>query len=145
MSEVPCTDVRGSLHSWRVAAGGEGFLERDDPLVKLVVLARTDLAMSRGKIAAQVAHAAVLAALNGLGTPDFATWLEQGQPKVVLKVGDANELRRLAEAVKQAGLPISLVADAGRTQLPPGTLTCAAIGPAEDRRIDAITGDLPLL
>jgi PTH2 family peptidyl-tRNA hydrolase len=55
--------------------------------VKLVLLARTDLAMSRGKIAAQVAHAAVLAALNGLGTADFATWLEQGQPKVVLKVG----------------------------------------------------------
>ena len=113
--------------------------------MKLVLLARTDLAMSRGKIAAQVAHAAVLAALNGLGTADFATWLEQGQPKVVLKVGDADELRRLAEAGKQAGLPISLVEDAGRTQLPPGTLTCAAIGPAEDRRIDAITGDLPLL
>lgn len=101
--------------------------------------------MSRGKIAAQVAHAAVLAALSGLGTADFATWLEQGQPKVVLKVGDANELRRLAEAGKDAGLPISLVADAGRTQLPPGTLTCAAIGPAEDCLIDAITGDLPLL
>jgi PTH2 family peptidyl-tRNA hydrolase len=112
--------------------------------VKLVLLTRTDLAMSRGKIAAQVAHAAVLAALNGLGTADFATWLEQGQPKVVLKVGDA-QLLRLAEAGKQAGLPISLVADAGLTQLPPGTLTCAAIGPAEDRRIDAITGDLLLL
>ncbi len=122
-----------------------GGVERDDHPVKLVVLARTDLAMSRGKLAAQVAHAAVLAALNGLGTADFATWLEQGQPKVVLKVGDANELRRLAEAGKDAGLPISLVADAGRTQLQPGTLTCAAIGPAEDRRIDAITGDLPLL
>lgn len=113
--------------------------------MKLVLLTRTDLAMSRGKIAAQVAHAAVLAALNGLGTADFATWLEQGQPKVVLKVGDANELLRLAEAGKQAGLPISLVADAGLTQLPPGTLTCAAIDPAEDRRIDAITGDLLLL
>jgi peptidyl-tRNA hydrolase, PTH2 family len=120
-------------------------VERDHHPVKLVVLARTDLAMSCGKMAAQVAHAAVLAALHGLGTADFATWLEQGQPKVVLKVGDANELRRLVEAVKHAGLPLSLVADAGRTQLPPGTLTCAAIGPAEDRRIDAITGDLPLL
>lgn len=113
--------------------------------MKLVLLARTDLAMSCGKIAAQVAHAAVLAALNGLGTADFVTWLEQGQPKVVLRVGDANELRRLAEAGKQAGLPISLVADAGRTELAPGTQTCAAIGPAEDRRIDAITGDVPLL
>ena len=113
--------------------------------MKLVLLARTDVAMSCGKIAAQVAHAAVLAALTGLGTADLATWLEQGQPKVVLGVGAANELRRLAEAGKQAGLPISLVADPGRTQLPPGTLTCAAIGPAEDRPIDAITGDLPLL
>jgi PTH2 family peptidyl-tRNA hydrolase len=109
--------------------------------VKLVLLARTDLAMSRGKIAAQVAHAAVLAALNGLGTADFATWLEQGQPKVVLKVGDADELRRMAEAGKQAGLPISLVADAGRTQLPPGTLPA----PRSAQRKTAGSTPLPVI
>jgi PTH2 family peptidyl-tRNA hydrolase len=53
--------------------------------VKLVFLVRTDLAMGRGKIAAQVAQAAVLAALGCAGTPDLAKWLDQGQPKVVLK------------------------------------------------------------
>jgi PTH2 family peptidyl-tRNA hydrolase len=113
--------------------------------VKLVFLVRTDLAMGRGKIAAQVAHAAVLAALGCLGTPDFSKWLDQGQPKVVLKVSDADEFCHLAEAARGAGLPVFLVADAGRTQLPSGTLTCCAIGPANERRIDALTGDLPLL
>ena len=113
--------------------------------VKLVFLVRTDLAMGRGKIAAQVAHAAVLAALGGAGTLDFSKWLDQGQPKVVLKVSDADEFRRLAQAAQGAGLPVFLVSDAGRTQLPSGTLTCCAIGPADERQIDALTGDLPLL
>jgi PTH2 family peptidyl-tRNA hydrolase len=114
--------------------------------VKLVFLVRTDLAMGRGKIAAQVAHAAaVLAALGCAGTPDLAKWLDQGQPKVVLKVSDADEFCRLAEAARGAEVPVFLVSDAGRTQLPSGTLTCCAIGPADERRIDALTGDLPLL
>ena len=113
--------------------------------MKLVFLVRTDLAMGRGKIAAQVAHAAVLAALGCADTPDFSKWLDQGQLKVVLKVPNADEFCRLAEAAKGTGLPVFLVSDAGRTQLPSGTLTCCAIGPADDRRIDALTGDLSLL
>ena len=52
---------------------------------------------------------------------------------------------RLAEAARGAEVPVFLVSDAGRTQLPSGTLTCCAIGPADERRIDALTGDLPLL
>jgi PTH2 family peptidyl-tRNA hydrolase len=37
------------------------------------------------------------------------------------------------------------VHDAGRTQVPAGTPTCAAIGPATDEAVDAVTGDLRLL
>jgi PTH2 family peptidyl-tRNA hydrolase len=114
--------------------------------VKLVLVVRTDLGMGRGKIAAQVAHAAVAAALaNRSRRGDFAAWLRDGQPKVVLKVGSAAELADIVRAAAAAGLPVEVIQDAGRTQLAPGTLTCCAVGPAPGGRIDAVTGALSLL
>jgi PTH2 family peptidyl-tRNA hydrolase len=112
---------------------------------KLVVVVRTDLALGRGKLAAQVAHAAVAATLAGLGGPDTAQWLREGQPKVVLKVPGEPELRAVADQAGQAQLPVEVICDAGRTQVSPGTLTCCAIGPADIARIDAVTGALSLL
>lgn len=113
--------------------------------VKLAVVVRSDLGMGRGKIAAQVAHAAVAAVLTSLGRDDFAGWLRDGQPKVVLKVTGAGQLADVVQQARAAGLPVELVNDAGRTQVSPGTLTCCAIGPAESQRIDAVTAGLPLL
>ena len=113
--------------------------------VKLAVVVRTDLAMGRGKIAAQVAHAAVAAALGNLEGADFAAWLCDGQPKVILKVPTAEQLQDVAQRARASGLPVELVSDAGRTQVTPGTLTCCAVGPAEGDRIDAVTAGLPLL
>jgi|SRR5215472_10174679 len=112
---------------------------------KLVLVVRTDLGMGRGKIAAQAAHAAVLAALAAAGGADFARWLAEGQPKVVLKAGTGERLRQVADGALAAGLPVEVVHDAGRTQVPPGTATCCAIGPADAGRIDAVTAGLSLL
>jgi peptidyl-tRNA hydrolase, PTH2 family len=112
---------------------------------KLVLLVRVDLGMSRGKIAVQAAHAAVAAALAAQGRGDFAAWLADGQPKVALRAADDEELSRVAAAARAAGLPVEIIRDAGRTQLAPGTPTCCAIGPAENARVDAVTGRLPLL
>jgi len=113
--------------------------------MKLAVVVRADLDMGRGKIAAQVAHAAVAAVLANLGTDDLAGWLREGQPKVVLKVTSGGELEDVIHRAEAARLPVELVNDAGRTQVAPGTLTCCAVGPAQSHRIDAITAGLPLL
>jgi PTH2 family peptidyl-tRNA hydrolase len=113
--------------------------------VKLVVVVRTDLGMGRGKIAAQVAHAAVAATLASLGTTDFAAWLAEGQPKVVLRARTAGQLEDVVRQAQAAGLPVEVISDAGRTQVAPGTLTCCALGPAESQRIDAVTAGLALL
>jgi PTH2 family peptidyl-tRNA hydrolase len=113
--------------------------------VKLALIVRTDLDMGRGKIAAQVAHAAVAAALAAAGSGDGARWLADGQPKIVLKVSGADLLESLIVAAVEAGLPVEPVLDAGRTQVAPGTLTCCAIGPAAAERIDAVTAGLALL
>jgi PTH2 family peptidyl-tRNA hydrolase len=130
-----------------VTAARTPFMRRYGVLMeaKLAVVVRADLAMGRGKIAAQVAHAAVAAVLANLGTDDLAGWLRDGQPKVVLKVTSAGQLQEVIQQAKAAGLPVELVNDAGRTQVAAGTLTCCAIGPAEGQRIDAITAGLPLL
>jgi PTH2 family peptidyl-tRNA hydrolase len=113
--------------------------------VKLVLVVRTDLGMGRGKIAAQAAHAAVGAALAAIGRAEFAEWLAEGQPKVVLRVNSAEELLAVAVRATQAELPSQLIEDAGRTQLAPGTPTCCAVGPAPADRIDTVTGQLSLL
>jgi PTH2 family peptidyl-tRNA hydrolase len=113
--------------------------------VKLALVVRTDLGMTRGKIAAQAAHAAVAAALSALGRPDFNAWAADGQPKVALRVGSLDELAAVCEAALRAGLPVEVIRDAGRTQVEPGTPTCCAIGPAPDERVDAVTGELRLL
>jgi PTH2 family peptidyl-tRNA hydrolase len=118
--------------------------------VKMVVLVRTDLQMGKGKVAAQVAHAAVSAVLEVMeGRREWRAWLEQwlseGQPKVVLKVTSQSELIERCRKASSAGLPCVEIRDAGRTQVEPNTLTCVAIGPGPEELIDSITGDLKLL
>jgi PTH2 family peptidyl-tRNA hydrolase len=113
--------------------------------MKLALVARTDLGMGKGKVAAQVAHAAVAAALRTQGTAAFNAWIREGQPKVVLKVSGEDDLLRVCAAADEAGLHVETIRDAGRTQLEAGTLTCCAIGPAPIDQVDEVTGTLSLL
>lgn len=112
---------------------------------RLTLVIRSDLGMGRGKIAAQAAHAAVTAVLAALGTADFRAWLRDGQPKVVLKAVSEDDLFAIADRAGDAGLPVQMIRDAGRTQVAAGTPTCCAIGPAAVSRIDAVTRALSLL
>jgi PTH2 family peptidyl-tRNA hydrolase len=113
---------------------------------KLVVVVRDDLRMSSGKLAAQVAHAAVTCALEAKAKKGrwFSEWYKEGQRKVVLRAKDFEELRSLKETAARAGLTVALITDAGLTELPPNTTTCLGIGPAPENVIDPVTGHLPL-
>ena len=113
---------------------------------KLVIVIRDDLKMSGGKLAAQVAHAAVTCALESKAKKAkwFSEWYREGQRKVVLKAKDIEQLRSLKDMAAKSGIPFSLVTDAGLTELPPNTTTCLGIGPAPDSALDPITGSLPL-
>jgi len=111
--------------------------------MKQAIVARADLGMGPGKLAAQVAHAA-LNAYEDADDDARSAWRAGGQTKVVLKVDDEPTLLSLAEDARRAGLPVAVVRDAGRTQLDPGTVTALGIGPAEDEAVDRITGDLSL-
>jgi len=114
---------------------------------KQVILVRTDIKMSRGKLAAQVAHAAVAAAFETyrLRREWFELWFDEGQKKVVLKGGSEGDLLYYYNKAKSMGLPVAIIRDAGHTELPPGTLTTVAIGPAPSTDVDKVTGNLKLL
>jgi peptidyl-tRNA hydrolase len=111
--------------------------------MKQAVVARGDLGMGEGKLAAQVAHASLMAYEN---TDDRAqsAWKGDGQKKIVLRVESESRLFELADGADTRGLPHAVVRDAGHTQLDPGTVTALAVGPAEENRVDAVTGDLSL-
>ncbi len=114
---------------------------------KQVIVVRTDIRMSKGKLAVQVAHASVIAAFTAYREYRdwFDKWWATGQKKVVLKGGDEKELLAIAGQARRSDLPVGIVRDAGLTELPPGTLTAVAIGPAPAYKIDRITGRLKLL
>lgn len=103
--------------------------------------------MGKGKLAAQVAHASLAAAEEAMKRrPEwFEGWKNAGQRKVVLKVQSEGELQELFKKSKSAKLPASLIQDMGLTQVEPGTVTCAGIGPGPDEQVDALTGKLKLL
>lgn len=111
---------------------------------KQVILVRDDLKMTKGKMSAQAGHASVSATLK-THKDDLQKWLSEGQKKVVLKVKDKQELLLYKQKAEDAGLVVSLITDAGHTQLEPNTMTCLAIGPDKEEKIDKVTGNLKLM
>ena len=114
---------------------------------KQVIIVRRDINMGTGKIAAQVAHAAVMGAEKVKASIRnwFSSWFAAGQAKVVLKVKNIEELMEVRKQAEELFLPVVQVQDSGLTQIPSGTITCVGIGPAPSELIDKVTFGLKLL
>lgn len=119
----------------------------DEVEYKMVIVVRKDLRLSPGKLAAQVAHAAVTCTLRAKEKKKnwMKKWMDGGQKKVVVKGEGIDHLKELMIQARDLGLPVALITDAGHTELPPGTVTCLGIGPGPENLIDAVTGELTLL
>ena len=111
--------------------------------MKQVIVVNASLGLPKGKLAAQVAHAAVSAMLAS-GREAREQWLREGMPKVVVRADTEFVLARLERQAHDARIPAALIHDAGRTVVPEGTVTCLGLGPAEDDEIDRLTGELKL-
>jgi PTH2 family peptidyl-tRNA hydrolase len=72
-------------------------------------------------------------------------WFEEGQPKIVVKVNDLEELLEVLKDAEDLRVPVIVVQDRGLTQIPSGTLTCICLGPAPSDIIDKVTSELKLL
>jgi len=114
---------------------------------KQVIIVRRDVNMGTGKIAAQVAHAAVMGAekVKVSRREWFSSWFAAGQAKVVVKVKSIEELIKVRNLAEDLHLPVVQVQDSGLTQIPPGTITCIGIGPAPSELVDKVTVQLKLL
>jgi len=114
---------------------------------KQVLVFRSDLQMSKGKIAAQAGHAAVSAAQDAYVHHKkwWEAWLYEGQKKVAVKVPSEKEMSELERGADELGLPHALIIDRGLTEIPEGSVTCLGIGPAPAGMIDRLTGKLKLL
>eukprot|EP00913_Durusdinium_trenchii_P022560 g21191.t1 len=135
---------------------------------KLAVVARKDLQMSAGKLAAQVGHA-VHDAVVECPKAKLAAWEEDGSMIVVPQADSEAELKELLSSAQRLKLQTSDVQDEGprrrpsnvarialrspsgglggsapRPQVEDETWTVLAIGPDVSARVDAVTGPLGL-
>lgn len=115
--------------------------------MKQVIVIRKDLGMRKGKMIAQGAHACLQAYFKAEeADPEVVIeWFETGATKICCGVGSELELLDVYHMAKSAGLPCTIIRDAGRTEFKEPTLTAVAIGPWHSQAIDDITGRLVLL
>ena len=113
----------------------------------MVLVTRQDLQLSKGKLAAQCAHAAADCVLSAKRSNPrtLDQYLRRVARKIVCKVPDLISLKQVYSRAKKAGLVCQLVTDAGHTEIPPGTETVVGIGPGPRGEIDKITGQLSLV
>jgi peptidyl-tRNA hydrolase, PTH2 family len=141
--------------------------------VKQYIIVRTDLPMNAGKLAAQAAHASMKVFFDKMkfsektsvipfypGTSDEEgiagdysfkvtheeqRWIEGNFTKITKKVKNENQLLKVYQAAKDAGLNASLIKDAGLYGLEGENYTCIAVGPNYVEDCEPIVGKLQLL
>lgn len=131
----------------------ETKLQNNEDKIKQVIVARKDLNMRKGKLAAQVGHAVMYATEDWLTSTktteqldNHTTWQENGTPKVVVGVDSEQVLTNILQECSENGIPAYKVVDEGTTEFGgQQTMTCIAIGPAPSSQIDPMTRLLPLL
>lgn len=132
--------LRTLISRYQVATGSK------EP-TKMVLVVRNDLQMTKGKIGAQCAHAAIICFEKAhRKRPSLLNdWLATGQPKVVVQVNSVEKIEALVRAADGKNVIHGMVRDAGRTQVAAGTVTVLGLGPDSVSNIDSLTGKFKLL
>jgi PTH2 family peptidyl-tRNA hydrolase len=114
---------------------------------KMVMVIRTDLKMSKGKMIVQACHAAVESSevAKRENREVWKKWKNGSSKKVALRIESLEELLELYNNTLKLNVACALIKDAGLTELPPGTTTALGIGPNKSEVIDKITGHLQLI
>ena len=112
---------------------------------KMYIVIRKDLKLPKGKMAVQAAHAAVGLAMKMKETQEYKEWFNSGQGKVAVYADDEKHLLQLMQKSKDSGFKTYLVTDAGKTVVAPGTKTCFALGPDDEKKLEPLMGELKLV
>jgi peptidyl-tRNA hydrolase len=94
-------------------------------VAKLYIVMRADLKMGRGKEIAQAIHA-----FRSVD-PEARHNVYDGTAVIGVRADSEEELDAIVAEARQLGHPVGTFLDAGLSHNPPGTRTCAAIGPVE--------------
>ena len=96
--------------------------------------------MGKGKAAAQCCHATLSAYKQAKRKSPEAlrAWECNGQPKVTVKCDSEDDLMLLLTQARSLGLVSAVIADAGRTQIAPGSKTVLAVGPGPAELVDQV-------
>ena len=114
--------------------------------------------LRHGKYIAQGSHASVGALFSigkisedgqtltiPLDNPFINNWVVGNFKKVVCYVETDEALIEIYNQAKGAGIAVSLIRDAGLTEFNGvSTLTAVGIGPDDSKKVDLVTGSLPL-
>ena len=125
---------------------------------KQVIVIRRDLKMRRGKEISQGSHASMafitrrmLDSKNKMNVfhaylkESEQDWVSNSFRKITCQVDSLEELLELEKRAKEASLEVNVITDSGVTEfngVP--TVTCLAIGPDYDEKIDPVTSNLKL-
>ena len=128
--------------------------------LKAIFVVNRGLKLSPGKIAAQVAHAALALArrneaTSGVGAHQSALyrqWSQEHEKIVVVTTNShkaettaVHEMDDLLKKAHALQIPTVEIHDAGRTEVMCGTRTVIGFGPGPAHIIDQVSGDLRLL
>ena len=140
------TDEEDEEEELVLTTSKDGYV--DDPRgdVKMVLVVRNDLKMGKGKAAAQCSHATLAAykSARSHAPKTLRRWESRGQPKITTKVDDEDALMTALATARSLGLVASVIQDAGRTQIAPGSKTVVAVGPGPEHLVDQVTGQFKL-
>ena len=107
------------------------YLLSQDPII-IAVITRQDLKLGKGKLAAQVAHGVISSIYQkNINTPYLSIY--KSTPYPIIDLYSAPLLYQLEEMdiyAKIIRINSSFIVDAGHTQIPAGTKTVLALGPA---------------
>jgi peptidyl-tRNA hydrolase len=111
------------------------------------IVANKGLAMSGGKLAAQVAHASAFMLCKEARQVDdqlYEQYMATGHTKIVLEARDTEHLLMVERYVNDRGVKTHLVIDEGRTEIAPHTPTALATGIVDkgDPMVEMAFGDL---
>ena len=107
--------------------------------------------MKAGKIASQVAHAAIglyddiIFGNNIYQKEALDYWVNYGQKKIVLRVPNLDTMIKACNQCKEDNIATCMITDAGLTQIEPLSKTVLGIGPDKSEKINKITGQFKLM
>mgnify|MGYP001043592211 CR=1 FL=1 len=110
---------------------------------KCIVLVRTDLKMTKGKIISQVSHGIINNSFK-VNKNKLINWRENGEKIVTLKINNYQNMLNIYNKAINNNIISHIVIDQGLTQVDTNTPTVCVLGPDKEKKFKDITSHLKL-